>query len=554
MLGVEQQPLTITLLRLWLILLYAPLSLYAGRRLLPRLFPAAKLLAALFLAAQIAVIVIALEYQPQSEEQEWLWYLNGEWNIQATLASTQLALVGAVAFLAAALQSKRTVWHRLYLFALAPLFIFLAQDEFHRLHETYPALELVYLSAGGCLALITAVMALRSSGSARTWHLCLLVGLALGAVGFMAVEQIRQPAICRLFGDSRPDGCLWRFFIEEPLEFAGMWLALVAMLGTLSARSTWPRFPSGPILFAFMLFWAVLLFVTSPIHSLIRPAWAQPATIEFESGMALYGYQVEADGLQVALLTSPLPQSNSARLGYSAHLVDQVSGVSVASQNGYITQAERASKKLHGFRPLYRQATEFAIPPDAPRNRALWIVLSLWREHDGEFALDKVVSSDLRLLSDTQVVLAETVLREESTTPAASPLARFGPGLALESVDMPASATLGGSLPITFSWRAESDISEDFSQFLHLQGAEGEAWWGYDQEPLGARLPTRLWQAGLADSESWHVPVPADIAPGQYQAYTGLYRFSDMQRLPASDADGQRWLEARAPLGSIVLE
>ena len=73
-------------------------------------------------------------------------------------------------------------------------------------------------------------------------------------------------------------------------------------------------------------------------------------------------------------------------------------------------------------------------------------------------------------------------------------------------------------------------------------------------DPLGARLPTRLWYSGLADSETWTVPLPADLAPGIYSVYTGIYRIGDRERAGASDAEGKPYLDARVPLGQLLIE
>ena len=54
--------------------------------------------------------------------------------------------------------------------------------------------------------------------------------------------------------------------------------------------------------------------------------------------------------------------------------------------------------------------------------------------------------------------------------------------------------------------------------------------------------------------EVWQVPLPADLAPGRYEVFTGLYRTRDLERVPASDMDGEPWLDGRVLLGSLVLE
>ena len=71
-------------------------------------------------------------------------------------------------------------------------------------------------------------------------------------------------------------------------------------------------------------------------------------------------------------------------------------------------------------------------------------------------------------------------------------------------------------------------------QFLHLGHEETGATGGCMTScPWVHRLPTRLWYKGLADSEVWQVPLPADLAPGRYEVFTGLYRSRDLERVPA---------------------
>ncbi len=95
---------------------------------------------------------------------------------------------------------------------------------------------------------------------------------------------------------------------------------------------------------------------------------------------------------------------------------------------------------------------------------------------------------------------------------------------------------------------------DDLIQFLHLGHSESGAWHVTDQQPLGARLPTRLWYTGLDDSETWQLPLPADLSSGEYQVYSGLYRHSDGERLPAYDSDGGAWLDNRVALGNLIVE
>ena len=191
-------------------------------------------------------------------------------------------------------------------------------------------------------------------------------------------------------------------------------------------------------------------------------------------------------------------------------------------------------------------------------------MLTHWREIGGQFLPQAVVASDLRQLNETQVVLGELALRTEPTRSTSSPIAIFANEFALNQVQIPARAQAGSTAQFSFNWETEIGGSEDFSQFLHfvpvspLEDSEASAdensqWWGFDQLPLGARLPTRLWYSGMQDSEIWEVPIPADVAAGNYALFTGLYRLKDLTRLAASEPDGKPFVDDRAPIGFLII-
>ena len=92
-------------------------------------------------------------------------------------------------------------------------------------------------------------------------------------------------------------------------------------------------------------------------------------------------------------------------------------------------------------------------------------------------------------------------------------------------------------------------------QFLHLGHVEsGALCRSMTSSPLGPRLPTRLWYSGMVDTQTWAVPLPADLESGGYAVFTGLYRQSDLERLPVENADGTPFIDAAAPLGSLKID
>ena len=340
--------------------------------------------------------------------------------------------------------------------------------------------------------------------------------------------------------------------MEESFEFLGIWLVLVGMLGLFSVFS-----PSRRVQFV-LYAWAGLIATAITLISVEREVQKPyiEANVMFETDLQLYAYQVErfnnGSRLHVHVHLSP-GELDFQGLGYSIDLVDQASLTSVANRNTY-THFKLDSWVSSDNTTVYRQWTALHLSSRVEANRALWTVLTLWREQDSKFIRQKVLSSDLQLLSDTQVVLDEFVIRADSTSSSVVPMAEFDTGFALESVDMPQRAVAGRSIDVTFTWRADEPSIEDHIQFLHFVHEESGEWWVYDQHPLGARLPTRLWYMGLADSEIWQVPVPDGIEPGRYKVFTGLYRASDKERVPVTYADEGPWLDNRVALSDLLVQ
>ena len=547
---------TESLLRIFVVLLYAPVVLISYWKIIPRLSSTAKRIASGFLAAQVLVIAISLEIRPSSGFEWWLWHLDREWNIPSTLASVQLALVGGFALMTAWLAKARPAWQRLYLLGIGLLFLFLARDEYANLHEFIPNWISLYAALGAGVVVITLAVALYSPRRIRIWHLCLLTGLAMSASGALVIERL-TPKICGSLGLLRLDECLWAYNFEEPLEFLGIWLALAAMLGQFSAASPRPPVHVRRLLYVLPALWIILLFQSSAILPTVPfVADAQPAAVEFESDVHLHGFRIETKNdykLHLHLYLSPR-QWDFNGLGYSIHLVDQTSGASIVRRNQYFNH-QLEFLLAPGYMPVYRQWMALEIPSQAAANRAFWLVLNLWRRKDDKFIPQRILASDRQLLDDTQVVLDELVIPAASTAaPPDVSLARFDNGFALAAVDLPERARPGEILDIRFNWRSDIDVQEDYAQFLHLGHQESGTWWVYDQQPLGPRLPTRLWYNGLIDSEAWQVPLPADLAPGQYKVFTGLYRQNDLERVPARDAAGMSFLDGRVPLGNLAIE
>ncbi len=558
-----------TINRVFIISLYLPIALICYWRLIPDLSQSAKRLANTMLAAQALVILWSMEWEPSSNFEHWLQILTGEYNIPATLASAQLALVGCAALLTARIVKARHSYHRLYNIGIGLAFLFLALDEYHKIHERIPNWGAYYFALGVVVVLATIVLAMYSPWRASKWHICLLAGLAISGAGGIGFELM--PTVCDSIGPFRLNKCLLFSTIEEALEFIGVWLALVAVLGQIPVSASASSSPVQRTIYAAPILWIFLLLLISFVPALEMRLFARQASVRFQSGVNLHGYTiVTSREVSRVRLYASAKQGNGIRLGYSVHLVDQVKGTSVARSDEW--EDRRNGFWLFGpeYAPIYGQVIEVEIPPQTPVNRAYWVILSLWRKNGGDYVPRMVLASDLELLSETQVLLGELVIPAEPDNLPTIPLAEFENGFALEAVDLPERAQPGESLSISFAWRSKVQSREDHVQYLHLgyvsppregESVEGGAelvesdeWFVYDQQPLGPRLPARLWYSGLADSETWRVPLPADLAPGQYNVFTGIYRARDGGRVPASDAAGAPFVDARVPLGRLIVE
>ena len=501
-----------TLTRIIFPLLYVFAGAAVQRWLSTRLSPASRRLMSIMFAAQILIVGKSIYLAPTSSYEAWLWDPHQEWNVPATLASAQLALIGGIALACAWLAPSRMALQRIYLIGLGLVFLFLAYDEYFTLHEYWATWD-YFLVLGAAVVAATLLVAARSPRRTWTWHFCLLLGLTISAAGGIQIEQFGS--VCGDYGlitiAECPPNTIWA--LEEILEFLGIWLTLVALLGQFSQLSPSPSLPVRRAVYAFPVIWMLLLLQSAAMQPIARQlSFHQPADVRFELGERLHAYRVDIGegGVDCHFHLSPRAWEFEG-VGYSLSLVDQVDLRIAAGLDTYAKQ--RLEFNLGpGYVPVYRQWKRIEYPASPPTNRALWLVLSLWYEQNGNFVSQRILAGDLKRLSDSQVILAELVIPAEPAIPPASPAALFDNGFSLDKVNLPDRARAGEDLNIEFSWRSDAQGSEDHVQFLHLGHAESGEWWVYDQHPLGARLPTRLWYSGLADSEVWTVPLPDDLA------------------------------------------
>jgi hypothetical protein len=120
----------------------------------------------------------------------------------------------------------------------------------------------------------------------------------------------------------------------------------------------------------------------------------------------------------------------------------------------------------------------------------------------------------------------------------APPGTNFDNKLRLRSYDYQAGAYRPGeTVQLTIEWEAMRSMDEAYKVFVHVLGDNGLPVAQQDNEPLNGTYPTTRWQPGERVSDRYAIDLPAGLPPGEYAVEVGLYRISDLTRLPVLDAE-----------------
>ena len=113
--------------------------------------------------------------------------------------------------------------------------------------------------------------------------------------------------------------------------------------------------------------------------------------------------------------------------------------------------------------------------------------------------------------------------------------------------------TPGDTLSVALVWESDGEVEDDYTVFCHILSTNGQLVAQKDGPPLYGVRPTQTWRDGEILEDSYWVTLDDDLASGNYELSVGMYDAETMERLPAYDADGQRWVNDRIVLDSIHL-
>jgi hypothetical protein len=137
---------------------------------------------------------------------------------------------------------------------------------------------------------------------------------------------------------------------------------------------------------------------------------------------------------------------------------------------------------------------------------------------------------------ETLVILAELLALgavaeiDPSALPAPSRQELFADVLQLAGSTLPAQITPGGVLSVELYWQVLAPIPADYTVFVHVLDAGDQIVAQLDRPPGGGTSPTSTWREGQTLRDTYPVPLPADLPPGDYRVRIGLYTWPDLTR------------------------
>jgi dolichyl-phosphate-mannose-protein mannosyltransferase len=202
-------------------------------------------------------------------------------------------------------------------------------------------------------------------------------------------------------------------------------------------------------------------------------------------------------------------------------------------------------------------SSELVVPPDAPDGK-YHLVLSMNRTRNRERL--SVTPGWWPLASDSIDLATVEVKGREHLTRAPANVGtptrvRFGDSALLIGYDVQLSQPVvkeSRPLTLTLYWHALAPMSTSYKAFVHVVGANQQIMTQRDSVPGDGEYPTTGWLEGEYLVDVYRLDLQADMPPGDYIIYVGLYDPDTTVRLSIFGEDG-KMLGDRWPLGQLTL-
>lgn len=300
----------------------------------------------------------------------------------------------------------------------------------------------------------------------------------------------------------------------------------------------------------------LLLGLVAPFRYII-PVYARPPTLSVEqaSQEAIpldfnFGDKVELIGYQVGVDRAKAGQFVPVTLYWrslSQMRQNYTIGLSVLDQNGG-AQGKVAAFPGHGNYPtslwnkgeIIKDTYQVRIGPryPAPSLASLYVALYEYpsEEHLLVFDSQGEEIGHAAIFGRLPVDRAQPGKYDVETTLDYT----LGDKAVLIGYDVDDTLTSTGCGCITLYWRASGDITDEYTVFVHIVDQEGQTAAQRDSPPRGGWYPTSYWQVDQIVPDQHCLRFPANVQPGRYKAYAGMYLLETMQRLPVFGAEGER--------------
>ncbi len=128
--------------------------------------------------------------------------------------------------------------------------------------------------------------------------------------------------------------------------------------------------------------------------------------------------------------------------------------------------------------------------------------------------------------------------------------AQFGPAIQLYGYDI--GAVDADHVPLTLVWQAQAVPADSYLVFVHLVDEVGNIISQVDRVPVDGLRPTSGWRTGEVLIDQINLPLPAELASGDYAINVGIFNTDDGQRLPVS-LNEQPQANNQLPLTTVTL-
>jgi hypothetical protein len=125
----------------------------------------------------------------------------------------------------------------------------------------------------------------------------------------------------------------------------------------------------------------------------------------------------------------------------------------------------------------------------------------------------------------------------------------------LMGVDIPQTTiSTSTTLSLVLYWQGKAAAELNYSVFVHMVGDDGEIWAQSDTQPEGGSAPTATWLAGQVIVDEHYLDIAADLPPGEYTLFTGMYDSESGYRETVYDAEGHRVADDLILIGKITID